>query len=318
MLAFLQGFALGLFVSCGPWFLAGLINPALAVPAEPAGRLQVILRYWLAIPFIAFVLWLTSLWGGFGPSLLGWIAGLLAVAAELPLERRWRRWLAGRQAKRREREQRVRAERDRAARAASEREAGVTELDPAHPPADADALVDALCRVKQRLLDARRADLAGHADRLYTRYRWALELLRRRFDAREVTGERALQLLQAVGRNGVDELESMASRAAGVLGVDAQYVHRRLRAEDDTLTSEERRALERRLQLVDDTEAELRRRAGRLETVITALDDAVVALAGIETDRGHASVTADQALADLQRFVQGADRYQRTTEPTQG
>ncbi|MDN3518008.1 cobyrinic acid a,c-diamide synthase [Aquisalimonas lutea] len=312
MLAFLQGFALGLFVSCGPWFLAGLINPALAVPAEPAGRLQVILRYWLAIPFIAFVLWLTSLWGGFGPGFLGWIAGLLAVAVELPLERCWRRWRAGR----RDREQRARAERSRAARAASEREAGVTELDPAHPPADADALVDALCRVKQRLLDARRADLAGHADRLYTRYRRALELLRRRFDAREVTGERALELLRAVGHNGVDELESMASRAAGVLGVDAQYVQRRLRAEGDTLTAEERRALERRLQLVDDTEAELRRRAGRLETVMTALDDAVVALAGIETGRGHASVTADRALADLQRFVQGAERYQRTTEST--
>jgi LPS-assembly protein len=64
--------------------------------------------------------------------------------------------------------------------------------------------------------------------------------------------------------------------------------------------------------------AELRRRAGRLETVITALDDAIVGLAGIETGRGHASVTADQALADLQRFVQGAERYQRTTESTRG
>lgn len=318
MLAFLQGFALGLFVSCGPWFLAGLINPALAVPAERAGRLQVFLRYWLAIPFIAFVLWLTSLWGGFGPSLLGWIAGLVAVAVELPLERHWRRWLGRRRAKRRDWERRARAEREQAARASSAREAGVTELDPSNPPRDADALVNTLCRVKQRLLDARRADLAGHADRLYTRYQRALELLRRRFDAREVTGERALQLLQAVGRNGVDELESMASRAGGVLGVDAQYVRRRLQVEGDTLTSEERRALERRLQLVDDTEAELIRRVGRLETVITALDDAIVGLAGIETGRGHASVTAEQALADLQRFVQGAERYQRNTEPTRG
>ncbi|MEY6433406.1 cobyrinic acid a,c-diamide synthase, partial [Thioalkalicoccus limnaeus] len=79
MFGFLQGFALGLFVSCLPWLIVGLIEPRLAVPTERPTRVQVLLRYWLIVPFAAFLIWLTSLWGGLGPTLGGWLAGLVAI-----------------------------------------------------------------------------------------------------------------------------------------------------------------------------------------------------------------------------------------------
>ena len=76
MFEFLQGFAFGLFVTFVPWFVAGLYDPRLAVPEELATRWQVILRYAVAMPALAMLLFLTSLWGGFGASLGGWLAGL--------------------------------------------------------------------------------------------------------------------------------------------------------------------------------------------------------------------------------------------------
>ena len=308
MFGFLQGFAYGLFVSCAPWFLAGMINPALAVPGERPNRLQVVLRYWLLLPFVAFVLWLTSLWGGFGPTVAGWIAGLAAVAVALPVEHGWRRWRA-RQRERRDAEARRRA---RAEQEAAARESGLAELDPENPPEDADALVRQLCTVKRRLLQTGRNDSAVHVDRLYSRYSRVASLLSSRFDPAEVTHERALGLLTEVCRGALDDLQAMARRAESVRDVDGGYVRRRLHSERDTLTPEERQALERRLELLQETDDELRRIAGRLEPVMTALDDTLVSVARIDTGRSHASVDAEQAMLDLQRFSAGAGRYGRT------
>ena len=307
MLGFLQGFAYGLLVSCGPWFLAGMINPALAVPGDRPNRLQVILRYWLLLPFVAFVLWLTSLWGGFGPTLGGWIAGLAAVAVALPVERRLRSWL--RQHGERRREQAVRQA--RAAREAAERESGVVTLDPDRPPVDADDLVREFCRAKGRLVAAGRTDLGNHVDRLYSRYSRVLATLASRFDSAEVTYGRAVELLSQVCRNALDDLHAMASRVESVRDVDGDYVRRRLRSEGDTLPEAERRALERRLELLKETDRELREIAARLEAVLTALDDTQISVARIETGRGHGAVDADRALRDLQRFTSGAGRYGR-------
>ena len=82
----------GLLVSFVPWFMAGMYDPRLVVPEALASRWQVILRYAVVMPSVATLLLLTSLWGGFGASLGGWLAGLAAAPAALFLERRWRLW----------------------------------------------------------------------------------------------------------------------------------------------------------------------------------------------------------------------------------
>lgn len=315
MLGFLQGFAYGLFLSCIPWLIVGLVNPAVAVPNDPPSRWHVMLRYWLGIPFLAFLLWLTSLWGGFGPTLAGWMVGLVAIAVEVPLERAWRRWRSRRREQRLHREQSARQwQRERQRRAGEEaraREAGAAVLDPDHPPDDADAVVRQLCGAKKRLQGAGRDDLAVQVDRLYSRYSHGLSVLRARFDPAELTHQRAAGLMAEVCKGALDNFHAMASQAESVAGVDPTYVRGRLQREGDTLPTEERQALERRLELLQETEASLKTLGGRNEAVITALDDATVAVARIETARPHASVAAERALEDLQRFVEGTDRYQR-------
>lgn len=311
MLGFLQGFAYGLFMTCLPWLLVGLVNPRLAVPVEPPGRLQVILRYALVVPFISMLLWLTSLWGGFGPTLAGWLAGLVAVPVTLPLERRLRGWLA-RWRNRRQRAQQAAANaRRRAAQQRDAHEADLAVLDPSQPPADADDLVLALCRTKQALIDARRPDLAVQADRVYSRYRHVLGVLGSRFDSGELAFARARGLVVEVCRGVVDTLDAMASQARGVANVDGDFVRRRLSREGSQLGPEERAALVRRLELLEETERRLRELAARNESALTVLDDTAVSMARIETGRPQASVTTEQALDELRRFVSRADRYGR-------
>lgn len=313
MFEFLQGFALGLLLSCPPWFLLGLVRPDLADPGLPPRRWQVILRYALVLPFAAFLLAIISLWGGFGASLPGFLAGLLAVAVEVPVERRWRRWQARRAERRREAERDREALRQREALEREQREAGVFVLDPARPPVDADDVVLGLCAAKGRLLALRRPDLAGQADRLYTRYARALEVFQAKFDARELTFERSRGMVAEVCRGALDNLTHMASLVGGVASIDAEYVRRRLQRER-RLSAQEREALEGRLALVADTERRVRELSGRNEAALTALDQAAVAVARLETDRPQASITADLALADLQRFVSKAELYGRRRE----
>lgn len=312
MLEFLQGFAYGLFVTCLPWCLVGLANPRLAVPTDNPGRLQVLFRYCLLVPFISMLLWLTSLWGGFGPSLGGWLAGLVAVGVALPVERGWRRWRSRRHQRRLQERLEAEAERRRAERERAARESGVAELDPARPPVDADNLVLSLCRAKQQLLDVKRDDLAGQVDRFYTRYAHVMELLTARFDRSELAFERSRSLVTEVCLGAVDTFTSMAAQARGIIGLDGGYVRRRLEQEHDRLSVEERIALKRRLELIEETDRRIRGLVARNESALTLLDDTAVALARIETGRPQAALATDRALEDLRRFIEGAERYSRS------
>ncbi|WP_148252719.1 cobyrinic acid a,c-diamide synthase [Aidingimonas lacisalsi] len=311
MLEFLQGFAYGLFLTCIPWFLVGMVNPSLALPTEHPNRVQVGVRYWLLLPFIAFLLWLTSLWGGFGPSLLGWLSGVVFIAVELPVERRVRRWWKRFRDWRRESYRGEELAREQARRDREAREAGSAVLDPDHPPQDADDVIMALCHAKQALRESGRDDLATQADRLYSRYRHVSALIESRFDASELTFERSRQLIIDVCLGAVDTLHDMASQASSVAGVDSDFVRRRLEREGNQLTVAERVALKRRLQLVDETERHLRDLSARNESALTALDDTAVAMARLDTGRTQAKVSADQALAELRRFIDRAPRYGR-------
>lgn len=311
MLGFLQGFSYGLFMTCLPWLLVGLFNPGLALPVPAPSRLQVIFRYCLLVPFISVLLWLTSLWGGFSPSLFGWLAGIVAIPVALPVERTLRGWL-GRRRKRRQEVQRMAEARQR--RAQEERkayEAGVSVLDPTRPPEGADELVLVMCRAKQSLLDVHRPDLAILADRLYSRYRHVLNVLGSRFNTGELAFERSRGLVTQVCLGAVDTLNTMASQARGVVSVDGNYVRQRLSQEGKRLSEEERTALVRRLDLLVETEYRLNRLTARIESALTVLDDTAVSMARIETARPQASVTTEKALEDLRHFVEGADRYAR-------
>ena len=309
MFDFLQGLAFGLLVSFMPWFMTGLYDPRLVVPEEVASRGQVILRYAVAMPSVAMLLLMTSFWGGFGASLGGWLVGLAAVPIELFVEKRWRRWRASRAG----RERAAARERQRSDLARARGERDLLTLDPALAPTDADAVVLQLWEVKRELVELRRPDLAVQADRLFTRYHRALDVLDDKFDAREVTYERARGLVGEVGREATAGLGAMVELVHGSAGLDADFVRERLEREAARLNPTEREALRRRLAIADETERRLAEIAAGNEAALTALDDVAVAVARIDTGRSQAGAAGnmEQVLQELRRFAERAGLYGR-------
>lgn len=309
MLNFLQGFSYGLFLSCIPWFIVGLMNPSLAVPTLQPSRWQVVLRYWLLLPGASFLLWLTSLWGGFGPTLGGWVAGLAAVAVALPVERWWHRWRASRAERRR---QAARATAEQA-----ERERGVTRLDPDAPPADADELVRALCLAKGMLLAAGFESYARQADRLYSRYQRLRGLLDRRFADGELAAQRGHAVVREVVAVACERLQAIATQAEELASLDEAYARRRLAAAEE-IEPTEVTALQRRLQLIAETRARLDRMASENETALTALDELAIALSRLDTSKPRHAVSTEQALLELQRFQARTVEYTHSARRAEG
>ena len=309
MFDFLQGLAFGLLVSFMPWFMTGLYDPRLVVPEEVASRWQVILRYAVAMPSVAMLLLMTSFWGGFGASLGGWLVGLAAVPIELFVEKRWRRWRAARAG----RDRAAARERQRSDLARARGERDLLTLDPALAPTDADAVVLQLWEVKRELVELRRPDLAVQADRLFTRYHRALDVLDDKFDAREVTYERARGLVGEVGREATAGLGAMVELVHGSAGLDADFVRERLEREAARLNPTEREALRRRLAIADETERRLAEIAAGNEAALTALDDVAVAVSRIDTGRSQAGAAGnmEQVLQELRRFAERAGLYGR-------
>ncbi|WP_027967677.1 hypothetical protein [Halomonas halocynthiae] len=309
MLEFLQGASYGLFLSCLPWTLIGLIKPERALPDTSAGRLQVLLRYALAAPFISLLMWLTSLWGGFGVSLIGWLAGLSAIAIEIPLERRLRGWYRGWRRRRQDDRIRRHQQQQQAQREQQRRESGLLELDPDSPPQDADEVVLALCRAKQGLSNAGRNDLTQQVDRLYSRYRHVLSILNERFAPGELAHARAQQLVVDVCHGAQDNLDTMIAQARGIRGMDVAYIQRRLGSEAARLSASETDALRQRMALIEQTEQSIRQLVARHEQALTALDNAAVSLSRLDTSRPRSAQSAEVACGELRRFVEGAERY---------
>ena len=95
------------------------------------------------------------------------------------------------------------------------------------------------------------------ADRLFTRYHRALDVLDEKFDRREVTYERARGLVGEVGREATAGLGAMVELVHGSAGLDADFVRERLEREAARLNPTEREALRRRLAIADETERRL-------------------------------------------------------------
>lgn len=312
MLDFLQGFSFGLLLSCMPWFMLGLFNPRMALPTEVPSRWQLVLRYWIVAPAIGMLAFTTSLWGGLEPSFAGWLAGLGAIPAEIFVERRWRGFVAGRKAARLAQQREQEALRMQEVLERQQRESGLRVLDTGLPPPGADDTVLALIEVKRRLLSLQRPDVAIQADRLYSRYSHALEVIGAKFDRREITFERSRGLVSEVTRGAVDKLASVSSLASGVVNIDADFVRRRLTQLGADGPDEERAALEKRLALVDETELRMRELSGQVEAALTALDDAAVAVSRVNMGQSKTALAAEQALEDLRRFSEKADIYGRS------
>ncbi|WP_409523149.1 cobyrinic acid a,c-diamide synthase [Nitrincola sp. MINF-07-Sa-05] len=306
MLSFLQGFAIGLFLMCGPWFITGLFNPGLVLPDDRADRLNVFKRYLFVIPFLSFILGLTSLWGGFGPSLAGWLSGLGALFVWVPVEHRVRGFLNRRRLKKAQQQAQAELQANRAAHL---KEQSTATLDLDDPAEQSDPLVKSLQRCKRQLKNVA-LDLA-QPDRFYTRYITLQSLLAQRFESGELAMQRSQTLIQDVYGSVIHRLDRMVELQVQLNALDPAFIRRRL--DDTTLVGTERQALQARWALVETSKQHLDKLTADNEAALTALDTTSIALMQLQTsDPGVPD--ADRVMAELDRFNQRVAQYEHATQ----
>ncbi len=289
MLTFLQGFAIGLAIMSGPWLLAGLFKPEWVLPDLKPNRFKVFLRYGMAMPFVSLLLALTSLWGGFGPSLLGWLSGLGALFVAVPIERQIRQFLFKRKLQRSTKLHREQLDVN------LERDAENTQADP---------IVKQLNAIRTQLVKLKL--YVEVPERFYSRYVKLQTVLSKRFDPEELAMQRSQTLIKDVYKSSLKQMDSLIDILQQLELLDLNYIQHQL--SDPSIKQVAKEALLQRRQLAEKLNLELNNLLAEFEKTLTALDATRLKL----SELGRSTVAdkeLDQVLASLEKFNQRLTHY---------
>jgi hypothetical protein len=140
------------------------------------------------------------------------------------------------------------------------------------------------------------------------------QVLKRRLDSGEMTYGRYLGMAQEVYGSALDNLHEIAVALRGVSSIDMDYVESHL----DELgrvgirsTDQERefKALNERKNLLETTGKRVARLMAQNSSALTVIDQTSVALAATRTEKGHATLDAETAMAELEQLAERAGKY---------
>ena len=138
-------------------------------------------------------------------------------------------------------------------------------------------------------------------------------VLRHRLDEGEVTYGRYLATAEQVYLASLDNLHEVVVALTSLSGMDAAYLDKRvIEIERDGITDSERAELEtihERRALMKQQQAKVEQLLSENERAMTVLDNTSAALAGTRTRSGHATVSADDAIRQLEELAGRAGRY---------
>ncbi|SFB86674.1 hypothetical protein SAMN05660443_0619 [Marinospirillum celere] len=308
---FLQGMALGLFMISPVMLMLGIYNPGWVLPKHRnPGRFRVIGTYAFMLPVISFFLGVSTFWGGFGPTLLGWLTGvLMPVMIKLLVDAGYEQEL---NAQRRKTQDDL-AEKRKQAAMQENQERGTSELKASHLTRQDDPLLHRLAALKEilrgypQLLE--KPLYLQQPDRFYSRYLQLANLLARRFQPDEITARRLRQLALRSLQYAVDRFEAMEPLLGSLQGLDQEYVKRRLQG---ARHQAEKQALEDRQRLIEQLHNRLLELMAENEMALTTLDTTLTSLASINTDQRGGTEAANQALNELKRFSEQLNEYDRS------
>ena len=308
---FLQGMALGLLMISPVMFFLGIYNPKWVLPQHKnPNRFRVFGTYAFMLPTISFFLGISTFWGGFGPTLIGWLTGIFA-----PITVKWLQdagYHYGQQEAQHKAEA-ERAEQVRQAERQAAQEKDTAELNAKLLNAQDCAQLHRLAELKIQLVDY--ADLmelklfVHQPDRFYSRYLKLTQLIAQRFQPDEVTARRIQKLTLQALDYALERFEAMEPILAGLKGLDQEYVERRLK---QARHRSEKQALKDRQRLIEDLEDRLLELVAENEVALTTLDTTLTALAQINTQHQGKTQAAIQALDELKRFSAQLNEYDRS------
>ncbi len=143
------------------------------------------------------------------------------------------------------------------------------------------------------------------------------QVLKRRLDSGEMTYGRYLGMAQEVYGAALDNLHEVAVALRSVSSIDLDYVQSHL----DELgrvgirsTDQERefKALEERKNLLETTGKRVAQLMAQNASAMTVIDQTSAALAATRTEKGHATLDAETAMAELEQLARRAGKYAAT------
>ena len=161
-----------------------------------------------------------------------------------------------------------------------------------------------------RSLGAERA--AQQISMLNEKYSDLVNLLNKRFKSSEVTHMRYSQAAEQVRDTALQNLHQIEAALSSVKSIDRNRLLSQLQElnPEGKNTSGEITALETRLSLLGEQETKVENLVAENETALTTLSNTATALADINTS--DKDLTAEQAIAELERLAGRAARYDKT------
>ena len=140
------------------------------------------------------------------------------------------------------------------------------------------------------------------------------EIMKRRLKSGELTYARYLGMAEQVYFSALDNLHEVAVSLRSVSTIDPNHIEQRLLElrDDDEQTGEQKEefdALRRRASLYEDQQQRVTRLIAQNETAMTVLDKTATALAETKTEKGHASMAAESAIAELEILAKRVGSY---------
>lgn len=140
-----------------------------------------------------------------------------------------------------------------------------------------------------------------------------VEVLRHRLDEGEVTYGRYLGTAEQVYLAGLDNLHEVVVTLTSLSGMDEAYLsHRTAEIERDGITDKERAELEtitRRREVMQQQRDRVEDLLTENERALTVLDNTSAALADTRIRSGHAALSADEAIRELEALAARTGRY---------
>lgn len=143
------------------------------------------------------------------------------------------------------------------------------------------------------------------------------EVLKRRLNAGEMTYGRYFAMAEQVYLSALDNLHEAAVALRSVSTIDPDYIQARLQELRKTRApssdqDQEFTALRNRSTLFDEQRQRVDRLIAQNEAAMTVLDKTSTALAETKTDKAHAAMDAESAMAELELLAKRVSKYATT------
>lgn len=173
--------------------------------------------------------------------------------------------------------------------------------------------IAALAILKQDLAQVGDVEGSKQIELFQQKFDTFVEVLGKKLDPSELTYNRYLSIAEQVFLGGIDNLENAALALKSVSAIDVDHIQGQLKKLDKHDNQDKRDILENRLVL----RQQQIQRASQLrlenEKALTQLDEVSTRLASINTKNTHSSVDLEESMEELQRLIQRADNYSKSS-----